>query len=302
MGVSPDYRLPSTACSFSRLARDLLEMARHQLGDRYRIEEEIGRGGAARVFRARDRGNTMVALKILRPELLASLTAQRFLREISVLKKLEHPRIAPLLDYGEADWLVWYVMAYVDGPTLRRYLDKHKQAPLHETLKNSCDVLDAVAHAHSRGIVHRDVKPENIMLTPQGAMLLDFGIAKAIAEAEEYKVTRSGFTVGSSAYMSPEQAAGQDIDHRADIYSLGCVLYECLAGRPPFQHANEGQVLMMQQRSEAADVRQYRREVSAPLAKMVSRALAKDPRDRWQSAQEMKAALLANLPEAQPVS
>lgn len=279
------------------MARDLLAMARQLIGDRYQIEEEIGRGGAARVFRARNREGNTVALKILRPELLASLTAQRFLREISVLKKLDHPRIAALLDYGEADWLVWYVMAFVEGPTLRRYLDKHKQAPMRDTLRNSCDVLDAVAHAHSRGIVHRDVKPENIMLTPQGAMLLDFGIARAIAESEEYKVTRSGFTVGSSAYMSPEQAAGQDIDHRADIYSLGCVLYECLAGKPPFTHPNESQVLMMQQRSEAVDVRQLRPDVSAPLAKMVARALAKNPADRWQTAVEMRDALRANMPQ-----
>ena len=277
------------------MARDLLELARQMLGDRYNIEEEVGRGGAARVFRARDQANKKVALKVLRPELLASLTAKRFLREIDVLRQLDHPRIAPIIDSGEADWLVWYVMAFVEGPTLRKYLDKHKQAPLAETLRNSCDILDAVAHAHGRGIVHRDVKPENIMLTSEGAMLLDFGIAKAIADSDEYKVTRSGFTVGSSAYMSPEQAAGQTLDHRADIYSLGCVLFECLAGRPPFTHPHEAQVLMMQQRQEAPDVRDFRPEVTISLSWTIGKALAKDPRERWQSASEMRDALLADM-------
>jgi len=275
------------------MARDLLQMTRQLLGDRYQIEEEIGRGGAARVFRVRDRDGNMLALKILRPELMASLTAKRFLREISVLRQLDHPRIAPILEYGEADWMVWYVMPYIDGPTLRRYLDKHGKAPLYTTLKNSCDILEAVAHAHERGIVHRDVKPENIMLSPtQGALLLDFGIAKAIADSEEYKVTRSGFTVGSSAYMSPEQAAGQGIDHRADLYSLGCVLFECLAGQPPFKHPNEGQVLQMQQSATPPDVRKFRPEVSATLSKIIARTLEKDPKDRWQSAGELRDALV----------
>ncbi len=267
-------------------------MARSLLGERYAIEAEIGRGGAARVFRARDSGGRVVALKILRPELMASLTAKRFLREIDVLRQLDHPRIAGIIDSGQADWLVYYVMVFVEGMTLRRYLDRQKQAPLAETIRNSCDVLDAVAHAHERGIVHRDVKPENIVLSPEGATLLDFGIAKAIAEAEEYKVTKSGFTVGSSAYMSPEQAAGQDLDHRADIYSLGCVLFECLAGKPPFTHPMEAQVIAMQQKAPVPDVRQARREVSKALAKVVQRALEKEPGDRWQSASDMRQALL----------
>ncbi len=268
-------------------------MARALLGERYAIEAEIGRGGAARVFRATDRAGRVVALKILRPELMASLTAKRFLREIDVLRQLDHPRIAGIIDSGEADWLVYYVMAFVEGVTLRKYLDKHGQAPLAETIRNACDILDAVAHAHERGIVHRDVKPENIVLSPGGAMLLDFGIAKAIAEAEEYKVTKSGFTVGSSAYMSPEQAVGQDIDHRSDIYSLGCVLFECLAGKPPFTHPLETQVIAMQQKVPAPDVRQVRAEVPVALARVVARALEKDPADRWQRAAEMRQALQA---------
>jgi serine/threonine-protein kinase len=276
------------------IPREAIELVRHCLGDRYSVEEEIGRGGAARVFRARDRQGTLVALKVLRPELLASLTAQRFLREISVLRKLDHPRIARILDFGEAEWLVYFVMEYVSGATLRVVLDQRHQLPLAETLNGACEVLDAVAHAHERGIVHRDVKPENIVLSEErGAILLDFGIARAIAESEEGRVTRSGFTVGSSAYMSPEQAAGQNVDHRADLYGLGCVLFECLAGAPPFTHPVEAQVLLQHQRSDVPDVRKKRPEVSKALAKVIGRALEKDRERRWQTAVEMRSALEA---------
>ena len=283
-----------SSTDWATIPKELIELARLVLGERYVIEEEIGRGGAARVFRAvvRD-GGARVALKILRPELMASLTARRFLREIEVLKQLHHPHTAELLDFGEADWLVYYVMAYVEGPTLRAFLNKHGQAPLAPTLAHSAQVLDAVAHAHTHGIVHRDVKPENIVLAKHGAVLLDFGIARAVAVSEEQKVTRSGFTVGTSAYMSPEQAAGQDVDHRSDIYALGCVLYECLAGKPPFSHPLDAQVMMMQQRAEVPDIRRVRAEVGKALAAVIARALEKDPDRRWQTAGDMREAMLA---------
>ncbi len=268
-------------------------MARQFLGERYAVDEEIGRGGAARVFRARRlTDQTPVALKVLRPELLASLTAKRFLREISVLRQLDHPLIARLLDFGEAEWLVYYVMEYADGPTLRHWLDKHGQAPLQATLTRSQEILEAVRHAHGRGIIHRDVKPENIVLTTHGAMLLDFGIARAVAVSEEQRVTRSGFTVGTSSYMSPEQAMGEEVDHRSDLYSLGCVLFESLAGRPPYQHPLESQVLQQHQRAPVPDIREFRSDVPRSLGHFMERALAKDPRDRWQTAEEMRLALL----------
>ncbi|MBI1723408.1 MAG: serine/threonine protein kinase [Gemmatimonadetes bacterium] len=267
-------------------------MVRQALGDRYTVDREIAAGGAARIFLARDASGRQVALKVLRPELLPSITAQRFLREISVLQKLDHPLIARLLDYGEADWFVYYAMEYVDGPTLRQFLDKHKQAPIEPTLRNAREILDAVAHAHANGIVHRDVKPENIVLAPKGAMLVDFGIARAIQVSEGERVTRSGFTVGTSHYMSPEQAAGSsEIDHRSDLYSLGCVLFECLAGRPPYEHKSEAVVLELHQKGPIPDVRDFRREVSKPLAKVIAKALRKDPKDRWQSASELRAAM-----------
>lgn len=267
-------------------------MVRQALGDRYTVDREIAAGGAARVFFARDQGGRAVALKVLRPELLPSITAQRFLREISVLQKLDHPLIARLLDYGEAGWFLYYVMEYVDGPTLRQYLDQHKQAPIEPTLRGSRELLDAVAHAHANGIMHRDVKPENIVLAPRGAILLDFGIARAVQVSEGDRVTRSGFTVGTSHYMSPEQAAGSaEIDHRSDLYSLGCVLFESLAGRPPYQHQSEAALLELHQKAAIPDVREFRREVSKPLAKVLAKTLAKAPKDRWQSASQLKAAL-----------
>ncbi len=270
---------------------------RQHLGEHYAVEEEIGHGGAARVFRAlRVAGGERVALKVLRPELSVSLTAQRFLREVEVLRKLDHPNIARLLDAGESDWLVWYVMEYLEGPSLRSWLDEHGPAPIDVALRRSCEVLDAVAHAHARGIIHRDVKPENIVLVPKrGAVLLDFGIARAIAVSEAEKVTRSGFTVGTSRYMSPEQAAGQPLDHRSDLYALGCVLFETLTGKPPYHHELDSHVMVFHQRSPIPDIRKARPDVPKPLAKAMERALAKDPRDRWQSAVELKTALEAAL-------
>jgi len=275
------------------IPRELIEYVRQFLGNRYEVEEEFAVGGAARVFKARNTDGVRVALKVLRPELMPSLTAQRFLREIEVLKKLDHPLITRLLDFGEAEWFLYYVMSWAEGPTLREYLDKHGQAPLEETIKGSSEVLEAVAHAHSRGVVHRDVKPENIVLTSQGAMLLDFGIARAIAISEnQHRVTRSGFTVGTSAYMSPEQAMGAPVDERSDLYSLGCVLYECLAGKPPFSHPLESQVLALHQRAPVPRVSGIRANVPPALAAVVHKALQKEPSARWSTAVEMRAALL----------
>jgi serine/threonine protein kinase len=266
---------------------------RDLLGDRYTVEEEIAAGGAARVFRAKDRTGKRVALKVLRPELMSSLSAKRFLREIEVLKQLDHPLIAQLLDYGEADWFLYFVMEWAEGLTLRQLLNDQRVASIEGTLKAASEVLEAIAHAHARGIVHRDVKPENIVLAPHGAMLLDFGIARAVANSEETRVTRSGFTVGTSTYMSPEQAMGERVDERSDLYSLGCVMFECLTGRPPYNHPLESQVLQLHARASVPEVRAARSDAPAVLAEVIERALAKNAADRWQSAEEMRQALLA---------
>ena len=279
------------------MPRDVVSLVQSSLGDRYTVEREIARGGSARIFLARDRAGTRVALKVLHPELTVSLTADRFLREISVLANIQHPRISRLLDYGEREWLVYYVMEFVEGPTLREYLEHVIRAPIKDTVVGTCQVLEALQYAHEHGVVHRDVKPENIKLSPAGAVLMDFGIAKAFAASGTSRLTRSGFTVGTSAYMSPEQVTGdRDIDHRADLYSLGCVIYECLAGEPPFVHLDDRTILGMHQRAPVPDVRKKRRDAPVKLAKLVSRALAKNPDDRWQSAAEMRGALEACPP------
>jgi len=271
----------------------MLALVRQAFTGRYEVEREIGRGGNARIFLARDPGGRAVALKILHPELLVSVAADRFLREIKLASQLDHPHIARLLDSGEQEWLVYYVMSYMEGSTLREYLDRSPRLPVAETLRIASDLLDALDHAHGKGIIHRDVKPANVVLSSSdGAVLLDFGIARAVAASGTDQLTRSGIAVGTSTYMSPEQiTALTDIDYRCDLYSLGCMLYECLAGEPPFVHRNEAVVLQLHLTQPVPDVRKLRSETPPDLAAGISKALAKSPKDRWSSAAAMREAL-----------
>jgi serine/threonine-protein kinase len=270
----------------------MLALVRQAFTGQYDVEREIGRGGNARIFLATDPTGRKVALKILHPELLISVAADRFLREIRLASQLNHPNIARLLDSGENDWLVYYVMSYGEGATLRERLDTASPLSVAETLRFACDVLDALDHAHGHGIVHRDVKPANVVLSSEGAVLLDFGIARAVAASGNDQLTRSGIAVGTSSYMSPEQiTAATDIDHRCDLYSLGSVLYECLAGQPPFVHRNEAVVLQLHLTQPAPDVRTIRPETPAHVAAVIAKALAKDPADRWPTAVAMRHAL-----------
>jgi serine/threonine protein kinase len=270
----------------------MLALVRQAFTGQYDVEREIGRGGNARIFLATDPTGRKVALKILHPELLISVAADRFLREIRLASQLNHPNIARLLDSGEKDWLVYYVMSYVEGATLRERLDTASPLSVAETLRFACDVLDALDHAHGHGIVHRDVKPANVVLSSEGAVLLDFGIARAVAASGNDQLTRSGIAVGTSSYMSPEQiTAATDIDHRCDLYSLGSVLYECLAGQAPFVHRNEAVVLQLHLTQPAPDVRTIRPETPAHVAAVIAKALAKDPADRWPTAVAMRHAL-----------
>ena len=274
------------------MRRDLLPMIQEALRDRYTVEREMARGGAGRVFFARNLEGTAVALKVLHPELVVTATADRFLREIKTLSRLEHPHVAKLLDYGERDWLVYLAMAYIEGPTLKEHIAQVRRVSVSDAVRIARDLLDALAYAHEHNIVHRDVKPDNIVLSSSGAMLLDFGIARVIEGSGDEKLTRSGFTVGTSSYMSPEQViAVRDLDHRSDLYSLGCVLFEALAGRPPFVHRSEAVVLQLQQTAEAPLLAELRPELPPELAGAVQRALAKDREQRWSSALEMRAQL-----------
>jgi len=270
----------------------MLALVRRAFQGQYEVEREIGKGGNARIYLARTGEGREVALKILHPELLVSVAADRFLREIRLARQLDHPHIAHLLDSGEREWLVYYVMTYVEGPTLREHLARVSRMSIPETIRLADDLLDALDHAHGHSIVHRDVKPDNVVLATRGAVLLDFGIARAVAASGSDRLTRSGIAVGTSTYMSPEQiTALKEIDHRSDIYSLGAVLFECLAGQPPFTHRNEAVVLQQHLTQPAPDVRTLRPETPAELAAGIARALLKPPEDRWQSAAAMRDAL-----------
>ena len=273
------------------MPRDLLPIVRQALGDRYTIEREIGRGGAAVVFLATMPGGRSVALKVLRPELAVTVAAQRFLREIQFIAKLNHPNIGGLIDSGEQEWLIFYVMPYWEGPTLQQYLTKFRRLEIDDALRLGHDLLDALFHAHQNDIVHRDVKPDNIVLARGGAVLLDFGIARAIALSGQTNLTRSGIAIGTSSYMSPEQiTALRELDHRSDLYSTGCVLFEAFAGRSPFAHPNEGVVLNRHLNDPPPDVREFRAEVPEAAAMAIMRAMAKEPENRWADARAMLAA------------
>ena len=267
-------------------------MVRRAVADKYTVDREIARGGASRVFLAYDREGARVALKVLHPQLAVSVTADRFLREISFLSEIDHPRIGKLIDCGESEWLIYYVLSFIDGPNLRDHLARVGRTSVSATLGIAVDLLAALEYAHGKGIVHRDVKPENIVLAEDGAILLDFGIARAIAQSGTDRLTRSGFAVGTSSYMSPEQVEGlNDIDVRSDLYSLGCVLFECLTGRPPFLAERDDLVLRMHLDHKAPGVRQYRPEVPKDLARGIDQALKGAREDRWQSASQMREAL-----------
>lgn len=274
------------------MPRDLLPLVREKLGARFEVEREIGRGGAAIVFLATDRTGRRVALKVLRPELAISVAAERFLREIELVDRLDHPRISKVLESGEREWLVYYTMPYWEGPSLVEYLAKYGSVTPDDALRVGRDLLEALDHAHGHGVIHRDVKPDNIILHSEGTVLLDFGIARAIAASEQSRLTKSGIAIGTSAYMSPEQVAGlRELDHRSDLYSLACVLFECRAGRPPFVHRSESWVLQCHMKEPPPPLLTLSPTTPEPYARAVDRGLAKVPEERWQAAREMLAAL-----------
>jgi eukaryotic-like serine/threonine-protein kinase len=265
---------------------DLLSRAQSALGDRYGIERELGRGGMAVVYLAEDlKHHRRVAIKILKPELSQSLGTERFLREIEIAAQLTHPHILPLHDSGEAGGLIYYVMPYIEGESLRDRLNREKQLPLEDTVRIVRDVADAVAYAHGMGVIHRDIKPENILLSAGRAVVSDFGIARAIDAAGTDRLTESGLALGTPAYMSPEQTSSDEtLDGRSDIYSLGCVAYEMLGGQPPFTGPSPQAVLARHSVDPVPHLRTLRQTVSADLQRAVERALAKVPADRFRTA------------------
>ena len=273
--------------------RDLLTRVRTALVDRYTVVATVGRGGNAMVYGAYDRGGAKVAIKVLHPELAVSVAADRFLREIRYAGQLDHPHIAPVLDSGEDDYLLWYAMPFFQGETLRDAVRRERMLPIGLTARIGAEVLEALGHAHAHGVAHRDIKPDNILLAPERTVLVDLGIARAIAQSGDDRVTRSGFVVGTEEYMSPEQAEGsEDIDGRTDLYSLGVVLFEAMAGRPPFSSTSAAAVMDMLQHQPPPDLRELRRDVPVELSSVIARALAKQRTERWQTAQDMRAALL----------
>ncbi|MCJ7627514.1 MAG: serine/threonine protein kinase, partial [Longimicrobiales bacterium] len=272
------------------------------LADRYRIEREIGSGGMATVYLAQDlKHDRQVAVKVLDPDLAENLGAERFLREIRTAANLTHPHILPIHDSGEADGFLYYVMPYAKGESLRDRLTKEKQLPVEDAVQITREIADALAYAHREGVIHRDVKPANIMLEEGHAVLADFGVAQAVAEAKDERITRTGTSLGTPAYMSPEQATGEpDLDGRSDQYALGCVLYEMLAGHPPFTGAQVEAVVRQHLVADPPPVTQARTTVPGEVVEVINRALSKSPADRFRTTGEMAAALALTTTPVQP--
>ncbi len=264
------------------------------LEGRYSIEREIGEGGMATVYLAKDlKHNRNVALKVLKPDLAAVVGAERFLAEIETTANLTHPHILPLHDSGEADGFLFYVMPHIEGESLRERIDREKQLGVDDALAITQKVAGALDYAHENGVVHRDIKPGNILLSERGEPLIaDFGIALAVAQAGAGRITETGLSLGTPHYMSPEQATGdRDVDPRSDVYALGCVLYEMLAGQPPFSATTAQAVLVKILTVDAPSITNERRSVPLNVGHALARALEKLPADRFASAAEFAAAL-----------
>ncbi len=287
---------------------DLRAQLETGLASRYTLERELGRGGMATVYLAHDlRHDRPVALKVLHPELSHALGPERFQREIRLAARLQHPHILTVLDSGDvsaegAGTLLYFTMPYVEGESLRGRIDREKQLPLDDALRIAREAAQALQYAHEHGVIHRDIKPENILLTRDGSTLVaDFGIARTIS-AGGAKLTETGMAVGTPAYMSPEQASGeQDLGARTDVYSLGAVLYEMLAGEAPFTGPTPQAIIARRFSGEVPDLRRTRGTVPESVAAAITRALALVPADRWPSAAEFSRALIPIVPTAPTV-
>lgn len=273
---------------------DTLRRVADALAGHYRVERELGAGGMATVYLAFDlKHHRQVAVKVLRPELAAALGADRFTQEIETAARFQHPHILPLLDSGEASGLLYYVMPYVEGEPLRDRLARQGELPIHDAVKILIEIADALAYAHAHGVAHRDIKPDNVLLSGRHALVMDFGVAKALSEATgRQQLTTAGIALGTPAYMAPEQAAADPhLDHRVDIYALGVLGYELIAGRPPFTGRTAQEVLAAQRSQTPEPVAKWRPACSPLLGQIIMKCLEKRPADRWQSAEELLAQL-----------
>ncbi len=274
---------------------DTIDRVTAALSDRYLLERELGAGGMATVYLAHDvRHDRDVAIKVLRPELAAALGAERFLTEVKITARLDHPHILTLIDSGDADGTLFYVMPFVRGESLRARLTREHQLGVEEALSISRQIASALDYAHRQGVIHRDIKPENILLHEGEAFLTDFGIALAVKEAGGDRLTGTGLSLGTPSYMSPEQAAGErDLDARSDIYALGAVTYEMLAGEPPVTGASVQAMIAKLMTERPTSLRVLRDSIPAAVDTAVLRALAKAPVDRFASAREFAEALVS---------
>ncbi|MHC4102889.1 MAG: serine/threonine-protein kinase, partial [Planctomycetota bacterium] len=275
------------------MSDNVLDRLTAALADRYTIERELGRGGMATVYLAHDvKHDRKVAVKVLHPELAAVLGAERFLNEIKVTANLQHPHILPLHDSGEAGGFLFYVMPHVEGESLRDKLAVERQLPVNEAVEIGTQVAAALEHAHRRDVVHRDIKPGNILLQEGQAVVADFGIALAVTAAGGNRVTETGLSLGTPEYMSPEQAtADRQVDARSDVYSLGAVIYEMLVGEPPHTGPTVQAVLTKVVTEDAVPVATRRPMVPANVDAALTQALAKLPPDRFASAAQFAEAL-----------
>jgi len=268
---------------------------------RYTINNELGSGGMATVYLATDlKHGRRVAIKVLRPELAATLGPDRFVREIEIAANLTHPHILPLFDSGEADGFLYYVMPYVEGESLRELLVRETKVSMPDVIRLTQQIASALTYAHERGVIHRDIKPENILLTGDQAIVADFGIARAVEAAAGEKLTVTGMAIGTPAYMSPEQAFGSgDVNAATDVYALGCMVFEMLTGQTPFDGPTPQALLAKHAVGPLPSMRTSDPEIPAPLERAVHRALAKAPADRFESATALAEALVAGItPEA----
>ncbi len=269
------------------------EQLAEALGDRYSLEREIAHGGMATVYLARDvLQQRPVAIKVMHARLASALGAERFLREIAVVGSMAHPLIVPLTDSGNAGGVLYYIMPYVEGESLHQRLQREGRLSLDDALRITHDVADALGYAHGRGVLHRDVKPENILLAGGRALVADFGLARAIGAADYQKLTETGIIVGTIYYMSPEQLReDRDLDQRTDVYSLGCILYEMLTGGPPYTGPSLREVAFRILRAPIPSVQRLHPDVPSAVDQAIARALARTAAERFASMQELAAAL-----------